>query len=173
MNANPGPAASNDDGHEDIARLRAVTVRLAQALRAPAAEHGLTPSRLSALGLLSTRSPIRLGDFAREFGVTPASASRLVDVLTELGMVTRLQDPTDQRACLVTLADQGTETLEEVRRAGLDHLVRQVGELPGDQRDALLRAIPALEALADSMSAPGPARPARSGTRPRAATTGT
>ena len=140
-------------GDDRVASLRTAVLRLAQALRAPAASHGLTPSRLAGLVVLSQHAPIRVGDFARMLRVTPASASRLVDVLRESGMVRRLVDPSDQRASLLELTESGEQALEDVRRVGLEQLSDLVDALPADRREALLAAVPALDDLADAMAA--------------------
>lgn len=139
------------DVDEAVARLRAAVLRLAQALRAPATGHGLTPSRLAGMVVLANEGPVRVGDFARRLGVTAASASRLVDVLVESGMTERVDDPTDQRACLLAATQRGRQAIEDVRRAGLEQLLQHVAELPEDEGERLLAAIPALERLADSV----------------------
>lgn len=145
------PSPAGTDAPEAAAALRTALLRLAQALRAPAASHGLTPSRLAGMVILSQRAPIRVGDLARLLRVTPASASRLVDVLTDSGMVRRLVDPTDQRASLLDLTENGVRALEDVRRVGLHQLTDQVDALAPERREVLLAAVPVLEELAEAM----------------------
>jgi DNA-binding MarR family transcriptional regulator len=156
--AQHGSTATELDLDEAVARLRTATLRLGAALRAPATLHGLTPSRLGGLVILAQQAPIRVGDFARELGITAPSASRLVDVLVESGTAERQDDPSDQRACMLALTAQGLRILDEVRRAGLQQLSEQVRSLPDEQCQQLLEAIPALQALADALT-PSRARP--------------
>ncbi|MFF2959173.1 hypothetical protein ACFVT1_09695 [Streptomyces sp. NPDC057963] len=61
----PGASAPPSGRDETAARLRTAVLRLAHGLRAPAERHDLTPSRLTALGVLSAHSPLRVGDLAR------------------------------------------------------------------------------------------------------------
>lgn len=145
-------APAHTSGEQEAASLRTVVLRLAQALRAPATSHGLTPSRLAGMVVLAQHAPIRVGDFARRLRVTPASASRLVDVLAESGMVQRLVDPRDQRASLLALTDAGERALADVRRIGIETLTDQIDALAPDRRQVLLAAVPVLEELAEAMA---------------------
>lgn len=141
------PDAQSDDFAE---RLRVATLRIAYGLRARAAAHGLTPSRLAALVILSKNGPMRAGDFARRMGITAPSASRLVDVLVDKGFAARGPDPSDQRAYLLSLTDKGAAAMGDVRHEARGQLVIRLEALPDDLRTQLIPAIPALEALADA-----------------------
>lgn len=54
----------------------------------------------------------RLGDLARQAGITKQSAGFLVDQLERLGYVHRVPDPDDGRARLVRVADRGLRAVE-------------------------------------------------------------
>ncbi|MFF9351948.1 MarR family winged helix-turn-helix transcriptional regulator [Streptomyces sp. NPDC014734] len=144
----PGAPAPPPDRDETAARLRPAVVRLAHGLRAPAERHGLTPSRLTALGVLSAHGPLRIGDLARGMGIGKPSASRLVDILVAAGLVGRRPDPHDQRASLIALTPAGTAVLDSIRRDSLQALASLVAELPDDRRAVLADAVPLLDSLA-------------------------
>ncbi|MFE6666323.1 MarR family winged helix-turn-helix transcriptional regulator [Streptomyces sp. NPDC057697] len=166
----PGGPTRPPDGDETAARLRTAVLRLAHGLRAPAERHDLTPSRLTALGVLSTHEPLRLGDLARGMGISMPTASRLVDVLVTAGLVDRGPDPHDQRACLLALAPAGTAVLDSVRRESLQGLAAQVAALSEDQLAVLAAAVPLLDSLARRLAPgelPGHEIAARPGARPR------
>lgn len=87
----------------------------------------------------------RLTELARRANMTPQAMGDLVDDLERLGYVTRLPDPTDRRAKLVTLTPKGRacidaahETIAEIER-GLETILgkRVLTEL----RDTLRRII--------------------------------
>ena len=142
------PAADMTD---DLAeRLRVATLRLAYGIRAPATAHGLTPSRLAAVVTLWTRGPMRAGDFARNLGITPPSATRLAEILIAKGLIERQTDPRDQRAFLLSLTEEGAEAMEAVRNEGLGQLTTQLGHLSDGEIDQLIEAIPVLERLASA-----------------------
>ena len=73
--------------------------------------------------------------------------TRMVGAMEEAGLVTRRPDPSDARGSLVSLAPSGSAALAALRRERNNLLVRTLARLPGDQRDALVAALPALEAL--------------------------
>ncbi|WP_246430549.1 MarR family winged helix-turn-helix transcriptional regulator [Streptomyces rectiverticillatus] len=70
------------------------------------ADHlGLHPTDLQCLSLLAMeREPLSTGEVARLAGLTPGSATRLVDRLEKAGLVERHADPGDRRRALVALA---------------------------------------------------------------------
>ncbi|MGA5700135.1 MarR family winged helix-turn-helix transcriptional regulator [Peterkaempfera bronchialis] len=137
-----------------VTRLRGAALRLAYGLRIPAAEHGLTPTRLAALVALAAHGPLRVGDLARRLGTSAPSVSRLLDILVDADLVARRADPVDQRAALLVLTPGGTAVLDAVCRESLDRLTAPVTALPADDLARLAAALPVLESLADSL-APG------------------
>ncbi|MBG0823922.1 MarR family transcriptional regulator [Planomonospora sp. ID91781] len=58
--------------------------------------------------------PVSTGDIARLTGLTPGSATRLVDRLEKAGLVERRSDPADRRRALVALAPSARERISEV-----------------------------------------------------------
>lgn len=134
--------------------LRTVINRLAFQLRAPAMRNGITPTRLSTLAALERSGPLRPGDLAGRLGITAASMSRLCDALEDAGLVRRTPDPRDHRATRLEVTGHGTAKLAEVRRAGTQEMVEDIGELAPEDRDALAAALPVLASLADKHLGP-------------------
>ncbi|GAA3117863.1 MarR family winged helix-turn-helix transcriptional regulator [Streptosporangium carneum] len=70
---------------------------------------GLHPTDVQCLSLLDLEEePLSTGEIARLTGLTPGSATRLVDRLEKAGLVVRCADPGDRRRTLVTLASDPT-----------------------------------------------------------------
>ena len=65
--------------------------------------------------------PRRIGDVAREMAALPSSLTALADGLCEKGLLVRRRDPTDKRAHLIELTDEG-----EVMRVRLAHEAQDV-----------------------------------------------
>ncbi|WP_369251757.1 MarR family winged helix-turn-helix transcriptional regulator [Streptomyces sp. R41] len=149
-----GPSAPPSGRDEIVAPLRTAVLRLAHGQRAPAERHDLTPSRLTALGVLSAHGPLRVGDLARGMSISMPSASRLVDILVAADLVGRRPDPHDQRASLLALTPTGTAVLDSIRRESLQALATTIATLPDDQLDTLAAAVPLLDTLAQRL-APG------------------
>ncbi|WP_219461196.1 MarR family winged helix-turn-helix transcriptional regulator [Nonomuraea rhizosphaerae] len=70
------------------------------------ADHlGIHPTDLQCVALLDLESgAVSTGEIARLTGLTPGSATRLVDRLEKAELVVRHADPADRRRALVTLA---------------------------------------------------------------------
>ncbi|MDH6125849.1 MarR family transcriptional regulator [Kitasatospora sp. GP82] len=149
--AEPGQAAPPPDRDEIADRLRAAALRLAHGLRAPAGRHDLTPSRLTALAVVSAHGPLRVGSLAHHMGISMPSVSRLVDILVAADLVGRRPDPHDQRASLLTLTPSGAAVLDSIRREGLDALTSRLGTLTNDQLATLAAALPVLDSLAHQL----------------------
>ncbi len=130
--------------------LRTEVNRLAYHLRTPATKSGVTPTRLAALTALQRRpSGLRQGDLAVQMGVSPASMTRLVEILRDAGWVMRDRDPEDHRVYVVRLSDAGEHTLDGLRRESTSQLSEDIEALGEAQRSALAAAVPVLRELAD------------------------
>jgi DNA-binding MarR family transcriptional regulator len=143
------PEAEDLTDLELAARLRMTLGRLNRRVR----QHGpqtLTSSQASTLSSLETLGPVRLGDLAAHEGVTAPTQSRLVASLENNGLVRRTPDSGDRRATLLAITTQGRRQLEQLRNERSAFLVGQIGTLSAGHRDALVQALAALEALAES-----------------------
>ena len=77
----------------------------------------LTPSKLRALDLLAEHGGMRVGELADRVGIDDATATRLVDRLEEMGVVSRKSDVVDRRATTVALTPAGEERRRRHRQA--------------------------------------------------------
>lgn len=67
----------------------------------------MTASQRIALVELGYQGPLRLNDLAQLMGTSAPTASRAVDALETLGLVTRTADPEDRRALRIELSRAG------------------------------------------------------------------
>ena len=133
---------------EVAARLSVVLGQLIRVLRRQTPVT-IGPGSLAALATLHRCGPLRLGDLALREGVAPPTLTRMVAVLEEGGHLTRRPDPDDRRAVQVSITAAGSELVESALGARAVVLQARLAALPDDARQALVRALPALEALAD------------------------
>jgi DNA-binding MarR family transcriptional regulator len=85
----------------------------------------------SAYGILCRlvdEGPQRLGYLAQAFGLDPSTITRQVQALEHGGFVERRPDPTDRRASLLDLSDQGREVLTETRARRREWLRAALGD---------------------------------------------
>lgn len=67
----------------------------------------LTFSQANALHTVRHYGQMTVRDLAKALGVSPPSASTMVDRLVEMGMLTREQDPADRRQVRIGVAERG------------------------------------------------------------------
>lgn len=110
---------------------------LAQAVRRARGVAGsadaLTLSQFALLQALAGRPHARVRELADEAGITPSTATRILDVLERRGVVSRTRTKEDRRGVTISLTPAGRRTLES-----------QNDWLRGRQR-AFFAALPAAE----------------------------
>lgn len=73
------------------------------------AAHGLTPTALGVLGVLSHRDGLSHRELAGRLGVTPATLTPVVDALAASGELRRDRDATDRRVVRLWITDTGRD----------------------------------------------------------------
>ncbi len=128
-------------------RLGAALARLTRSLRR-AERLPLGASTVAVLATLHDQGPTRLGDLAKQEGVTPATLSRIVAVLEEEGCAERVVDEVDRRSAFLAITPAGRAVVADIRRERARALSARAESLDPSQRAALAAALDALEALA-------------------------
>lgn len=136
---------------EAVTRLRRVIGRLARLLNASSSSEGLTPTQASVLGIVAFHGPIGLAEVIEIEGLNPTMVSRVVSKLDTDGLVRRQPDPADQRVVQLDATDAGRQTHQRVLEARTDTVAKILDGLSPDVSDALVEALPALEALAKGL----------------------
>lgn len=75
-------------------------------------EPGVSYARMRLLGALHCGGPKIMSSISDELGVTRRNITALVDGLEEEGLVRRLPHPTDRRATVIELTDEGGRTMD-------------------------------------------------------------
>lgn len=136
---------------ENVTRMRRVIGRLARLLNAAPVSENLTPTQASVLGLVAHRQPIGMTELAELEGLNPTMLSRVVAKLVDDDMVRRMPDPADQRAIQLEATDRGHEVHRRIIDSRTETVAKILDGLSPDVTDALLDALPALEALAEGL----------------------
>jgi DNA-binding MarR family transcriptional regulator len=136
---------------EAVVRLRAVVGKLGRQLRPTHAGAGLTPTQISVLFTVARRGPLRLSDLAEIEGLNPTMLSRVTAQLTDDGLLRRAADPADRRAAVVDATARGRRLREKIHRERNEVLSAELDRLSPTERESLVDALPALEALADRL----------------------
>ncbi|APE17186.1 MarR family winged helix-turn-helix transcriptional regulator [Mycolicibacterium pallens] len=109
---------------------------------------------------------VRLTTLASREGVSQPSMTQLVQRLERAGLVTRLPDPDDGRACLVGITEAGQALLDDRKRLRRERLAALMTTLTAEEQSALwlsarvaLPLIGRLVANADCEAEPAAPRP--------------
>ena len=126
-------------------------VRRTRAMESPEGTVGDVPaSVIAVLGLLSDHGELRLGALAGGLGVDTSVVSRTVAAAVQRGLVARRPDPSDGRACLLSLTERGVESLAERRNQRLRLLAAVIDDWEPGSAEALLAGLTRLgDGLAD------------------------
>ena len=134
---------------DSAARLRMAIVRTARRLRQEAAGEGteLTPTAGSALAAVERHGPLTPSELAGIERIKRPTATRILRVLLEAGLVDRAPDPADGRSALVSVNAAGRERLRRLRGRKNAFLARRMRDLPPADVATLDRAAMLLEQI--------------------------
>jgi DNA-binding MarR family transcriptional regulator len=90
-----------------LQRLFHMTVTLSSAMAQDLAQRGLTQARATLLSVLRDGGPTNQATLARALRVSPRNITGLVNGLEQAGLAARVPHPTDRRATVVVLTDDG------------------------------------------------------------------
>jgi DNA-binding MarR family transcriptional regulator len=135
----------------EISRLHGEMGRRFQPQRQAISGSAVTPRMLGCLRHLATAGPLTVGEQARRFGISHATATEVVNRLETKGLVERGKDGGDQRRVFVRLTERGREqTAALAGRNVEDPLLQAVGTLPASTRAAIIEGLGALLRTADA-----------------------
>ena len=137
---------------DEATSLRRSINKLARKLNAMATDEELTPTQASVLGLIATRGPIGVGELVELEHINPTMLSRVVSRLDAIDLVVRQQHPEDLRAALFEATPRGRRIHQRVKAQRANAVLQGIAALSADHQQALRRALPALESLADTMT---------------------
>ena len=104
-------------------------------------QSGLSMSQLNAMLRLYHRGDCGVSDLGDHLGVTNAAASQMIDKLVALGLLERMEDPSDRRAKTINLSQAGRTLIHEAidaRRRWMEALTRALSE---DEQNAITGAL--------------------------------
>jgi DNA-binding MarR family transcriptional regulator len=134
---------------ELAARLRLVTVRLSRQLRRHA-DTGLSPSLVSALGVIGRRGPLTPSELAEIEDVRRPTATRFVAILETRELVRREADVCDRRSYRVTVTEQGRALLSASRTRRNAYLAGGLSALTPSELETIEQALGLLERLLEA-----------------------
>ena len=130
------PASTGEP--DDLARsamdlLFEVAVVLGDAMAQGLGAQGLTTARAELIWRLHEAGPMTQRQLSQVLRCTPRNVTGLVDALQSTGLVSRGPHPTDRRATLVALTDQGAEMAAAWHAERQQGTAALVGDIPHEQ----------------------------------------
>jgi DNA-binding MarR family transcriptional regulator len=117
------------------------------------ATHAVTMGQMEAMMLLhEAAEPLTMGELAEALGMTPSSASQLVERLVRLGLVERLREEDDRRVVRVVVTTGARRKFDAMLRVRL----RALEQLTSALSDTELRT---LVELLQKLGSPVPVQP--------------
>ena len=120
----PRRAARRDEARDRLRILfREIVFRARSVSRRRIGLFGLTPTQFLALQALMMRDGLSVGELAAELGISPSTASRILDQLEKKVCVRRAMARGDRRRVKVFLRPRGKKIRDRVRMfwAGMSH----------------------------------------------------
>jgi DNA-binding MarR family transcriptional regulator len=112
---------------------------------------GLSMPQFGLLMRLYHHGKSEVSGIGRQFGVTSAAASQLVDRLAQAGYVRRTEDDADRRVRQVSLTDNGRAVIERGFRKGMEWVPGLVEALGAEGRRSISEMLPPLIAAAKKL----------------------
>ncbi len=124
-----------------LARLVTLTFSMQGALRdrfKRASDHACSMPRLAVLHFVSERKTSSMKDVAGLLGVTPPSATVIVDALVDGGLLARAHDPKDRRGIRLRLTPKGAKLLKTATARVSKQLAELYSRLSAEEHQQLI-----------------------------------
>lgn len=115
----------------------------------------LSVPQFRSLAFIDRKGESSLGEVAEHLGLTPASVSKMVDVLEARRLLSRAHSIRDRRRIVLTLTTDGLKMMKAARAQALEGIASALSALPPHDRSAVARGMRALQsafALSDRES---------------------
>lgn len=129
-------------------RLRPVLTRLARRMRQEASGD-LTPTQIAALVTVVRFGPLTPSELASRERIQRPTATRVLGLFAERGLIERTADPDDRRSSLVTATDRAEALLADVREKKDAYLAHRLDMLTPAELATLESAAEILERVLD------------------------
>ncbi|WP_329045691.1 MarR family transcriptional regulator [Amycolatopsis sp. NBC_01488] len=108
-----------------------------------AAGDTITLPQFRLLVILQSRGALKHAALAEYLGVTPSTASRMVDRLVAVGTVERQNSPNSRREIVLQLTKEGARLVRQVTTRRRKEIAKIVAKMPDDARQGLVDVLAA------------------------------
>jgi DNA-binding MarR family transcriptional regulator len=111
-------------------RVFELAARLGDMMERALDERGLSTARAEVLFVLHERGPMVQRELSQALRCTPRHVTGLIDILEAQGWVARGPHPTDRRATLVSLTEQGAKAAARMHAERQEAAAALFGDIP-------------------------------------------
>ncbi len=116
--------------------------------------HGISVTQCYGLEWLVESGPMRLKPFADHLMLDASTASRVVNALVRKKLITRMEDPDDRRAVLLTVTDAGRSLYGTIRRELVEEERSLIADMSEAERRGAIKLLQRLDQAASRRIAP-------------------
>ncbi|GAB7051205.1 MarR family winged helix-turn-helix transcriptional regulator [Catenuloplanes indicus] len=102
---------------------------------------GLQPNAYLVLIWIGEHGPARPSAIVEEFALDKGAVSRLLTHLDDLGLITRVPDPSDRRATLISATGEAVTRMATATESVRRHRGDRLSDWPDDQLSAFVTAL--------------------------------
>ena len=113
----------------------------------------LTMAQAKLLYVVMAAGELSLSEIAGRLRVTPSTASGAVDHLVGLGLLSRVEDPSNRRQIRVSLTPRGLKAIREISELGTRQMTALFQNVSDENLEVVQRAIRILSDAVDAMGA--------------------
>lgn len=107
----------------------------------------LTIPQFRTLAFVNRNQGSPLCKVADHMGLTPPSASTLVDGLIKRGMMTREDQPDNRRRVKLVVTSRGSAIMETSRRGTMAYLAKKLSSVSAENREIIVKAMETLRSV--------------------------
>jgi DNA-binding MarR family transcriptional regulator len=154
LSVQASPAAANREAADLLAAISAVRRTARQTVRRAWWDEPLPPAQVELLRLVAGRPGISVAEAARELRLAPNTVSTLVGRLTGQGLLGRERALADARSVNLSVTGKARQRIADWRDLRAELTQQAMAQLTAEDRQALARAVPALQRLAQRLARP-------------------
>src|ERR1700729_1775730 len=140
-----------DAGIDFVTAFDALAQAVRRARGSAAADGGLTLSQDGLLEGLTSRPAARVQELAGHAGITPSTATRILDALERRGIIRRVRSLEDRRVVAVSLTEHGQQLLHDQQEWLRGRQRAFYASLPPTERELAPDLLLRLAALIDEL----------------------
>jgi len=106
-----------------------------------ARDNGLTMAQFGVMLHIYHKGACGVSDIGSDLGVTNSAASQMLDRMVQLGLITRLEDPTDRRGKQIDLTEKGRQILYKSSHSYSNWMENLAKSMTSEQQEQVVHSL--------------------------------